>query len=88
MQRLVSYCLNDACRHAALIDVSAYPADTDFRHRSYLEGFQPKVVWLDVVTAATSAIAELLRRERQRIEHFEKQEETSLLILSMGPAAI
>jgi hypothetical protein len=34
------------------------------------------------------AIAELLRRERQRIQDFENQEETSLLILSIGPTAI
>jgi hypothetical protein len=29
VQRLVAYCLNDACRHTALIDVSSYPADTE-----------------------------------------------------------
>ena len=62
--------------------------DTDFRERSYVEGFPPKIIWLDVGNAATTAIAELLRRERQRIEHFEKQEEASLLILSIGPTAI
>ena len=35
-QRLVASCLNDACRHVALIDVSAYPAETEvpsFRSR-------------------------------------------------------
>ena len=35
-QRLIASCLNDACRHVALIDVSAYPADTEvpsFRSR-------------------------------------------------------
>jgi hypothetical protein len=26
---LVAYCLNDACRHVALIDVSSYPTDTE-----------------------------------------------------------
>jgi hypothetical protein len=26
--RLVAYCLNDSCRHQALIDVSKYPGDT------------------------------------------------------------
>jgi hypothetical protein len=30
----------------------------------------------------------LLRRERGRIDRFEKQEETALLILSIGPTAI
>ena len=36
VQRLVASCLNDACRHVALIDVSAYLADTEvpwFRSR-------------------------------------------------------
>ena len=29
VQNLVAYCLNDACRHTALIDVSSYPAETE-----------------------------------------------------------
>ncbi len=29
VQRLIASCLNDACRHTALIDVSSYPADTE-----------------------------------------------------------
>lgn len=62
--------------------------DTDFRERSYVEGFPPKVVWLDVGTAGTVPIAELLRRERSRIERLETDRETSLLILSIGPTAI
>jgi hypothetical protein len=26
--RLIAYCLNDACRHQAIIDVSSDPSDT------------------------------------------------------------
>jgi hypothetical protein len=36
VQRLIASCLNPACRHEALIDVSSYPADTEipsFRSR-------------------------------------------------------
>ena len=29
VQRLVATCLNDACRHQGLIDVSNYPANTE-----------------------------------------------------------
>jgi NAD(P)-dependent dehydrogenase (short-subunit alcohol dehydrogenase family) len=29
VQNLIASCLNDACRHVALIDVSRYPADTE-----------------------------------------------------------
>ena len=58
--------------------------DTDFRERSYVEGFPPKIIWLDVGNAGTEAIAELLRRECRRIEDFDNQKESSVLILSIG----
>jgi hypothetical protein len=29
VQHLVATCLNDACRHQGLIDVSSYPADAE-----------------------------------------------------------
>jgi hypothetical protein len=29
VQHLIAFCLNDACGHQALIDVSSYPAETD-----------------------------------------------------------
>ena len=62
--------------------------DTDFREESFVEGFPPKVIWLDIGNAGTTAIADLLRRERQRVDIFEKQAETSMLILSIGASAI
>ena len=37
VQNLVAYCLNDACRHTALIDVSSYPAETG------VPSFRPRV---------------------------------------------
>jgi hypothetical protein len=39
VQRLVASCLNDACRHVALIDVSKYPAETE------VPWFRSRVVW-------------------------------------------
>lgn len=62
--------------------------DTDFRERSYVEGAPPKVVWLDVGNAGTQAIEGLLRREHDRIERFGESEESSVLILSLGPNAV
>ena len=62
--------------------------DTDFRDRSFVEGFPPKIIWLDVGNAGTAAIESLLRRERARIERFERLQGTSLLILSIGPNAV
>lgn len=62
--------------------------DTDFRERSYVEGFPPKVIWLDVGSAGTEAVAALLRRERDRVQRFHAQEDVSLLILSIGVSAV
>jgi predicted nuclease of predicted toxin-antitoxin system len=59
--------------------------DTDFRERSMAHGTPPKVVWLDVGNAGTTAIAYLLRQERQRIEAFKLEAETSVLVLPIGP---
>ena len=44
VQKLIASCLNDACRHIALIDVSRYPADTE-------------VPWFDRGWSAPSAAA-------------------------------
>lgn len=57
--------------------------DTDFRERSFVEGFPPKVIWLDVGNAGTARIATLFGSERERIERFLLSEDSSLLILSM-----
>jgi hypothetical protein len=37
VQNLIASCLNDACRHTALIDVSGYPAETK------VPSFRPRV---------------------------------------------
>ena len=62
--------------------------DTDFRERSYVEGAPPKVVWLDVGNAGTKAIEGLLRREHERVDRFAESDESSVLILSLGPNAV
>jgi predicted nuclease of predicted toxin-antitoxin system len=61
--------------------------DTDFRERSFVEGFPPKVIWLDVGNSGTAMIAELLRQGHARVEAFERQAETSFLILSLASSA-
>ena len=61
--------------------------DTDFRERSFVEGFPPKIIWLDVGNAGTKAIEGLLRRARTRVENFGVNEDSSLLVLPFGAAA-
>jgi len=58
--------------------------DTDFRERSFVEGFPPKVIWLDVGNANTTQVAELLRKQRDRVQAFGNQDESSFLILSLS----
>ncbi len=62
--------------------------DTDFRERSFVEGFPPKVIWLDVANAGTGQIAALLQSECQRVQRFVELTDASLLILSIGTSAI
>ena len=62
--------------------------DTDFRERSFVEGFPPKVIWLDVGNAGTAPIVGLLQSERPRVEHFDGSTRASLLILSIGTSAV
>jgi predicted nuclease of predicted toxin-antitoxin system len=55
--------------------------DSDFRQRVFLYGPPPKVIWLSVGNAGTSAIAELLRRQVHRIRQFAASAEEGLLVL-------
>ena len=32
VRRLIAYCLNDACRHQAVIEVWSYPPETEIAH--------------------------------------------------------
>ena len=54
VQNLIAYCLNDACRHTALIDVSNYPAETE------VPSFGPRVV----VASMCDRIGKSSRRRR------------------------
>ena len=74
--------------HARLHGFTIVSKDTDFRERSFLEGFPPKVIWLDVGNAGTDTIALLLESERDRVRRFGSAEDASLLILSAGLGAV
>lgn len=67
--------------HARVHGFMIVSKDDDFRQRSFLEGAPPKVVWLHVGNAGTGVIAQLLRREGQRLAAFESEEESALLIV-------
>jgi len=56
--------------------------DTDFRERSFVEGFPPKVVWLHLGNAGTIEIATRLRDAQAAITHFVADSDQSLLVIS------
>ncbi len=74
--------------HARALGFTIVSKNTDFRERSFVDGFPPKVIWLDVGHAGTAQIAALLQGERQRVERFEQSVDASLLILSIGASAV
>ena len=42
VQRLIASCLNDACRHQGLVDVSGYAADTEVLSREVRQVRRPR----------------------------------------------
>ena len=55
--------------------------DSDFHQRSLVEGFPPKVVWVQRGNCTTAAIIELLRQSVRSILDFEQDDVASFLIL-------
>ena len=58
VQQLVAYCLNDACRHTALIDVSDYLADTEV---PWFRG--PNAAWVSAFTRRCSKVINWIEHE-------------------------
>lgn len=59
--------------------------DEDFVTLSVLRGAPPKVVWLNVGNAGTSAITELLLLSANVIDQFVTHPEVGFLALGFGP---
>lgn len=57
--------------------------DNDFRQKSFLFGFPPKVVWLSVGNGGTKVIRELLLASIPEIKRFAENPEEGLLVLSI-----
>ena len=57
--------------------------DTDFQERSALHGAPPKVIWLAIGNAGTSAVADLLSRSQEALLSFDTDTDASVLALSL-----
>jgi len=60
--------------------------DNDFRQYAFLHGPPPKVVWLSVGNAGTTAIANLLRSQAGIVRTFDSDPVHSLLVLATTTA--
>jgi predicted nuclease of predicted toxin-antitoxin system len=56
--------------------------DSDFPHRSSLQGHPPKVIWVALGNCSTSAVEELLRRCIREVREFLADSEKAFLVLS------
>ena len=55
--------------------------DTDFRNRSVIHGFPPKVIWIGIGNCATRVVENNLRRYIADIKEFAKDANAGLFIL-------
>ena len=55
--------------------------DSDFNQLSFLYGAPPKVIWLRVGNCTTEDIEQKLRSHIAEIAAFDKEEETSVMII-------
>ncbi len=68
--------------HAKAGEFIIVSKDTDFRERSFIEGFPPKVVWLNLGNAGTMEIAVRLQRAQPAVATFVANLDESLLVIS------
>lgn len=61
--------------------------DGDFSGRSALYGAPPKVIWLTVGNCSTGAIERRLRAQREEIEAFATEADTTLLVIESDDGA-
>ena len=55
--------------------------DSDFRHRSSLRGFPPKVIWIALGNCSTRAVEDLLRQRVTEVTAFLADEVKAFLVL-------
>ena len=68
--------------HAKVEGFVIVSKDTDFRERSFVEGFPPKVIWVSLGNAGTVVIAARLRDAQPAVTTFLAAPDESLLVIS------
>jgi predicted nuclease of predicted toxin-antitoxin system len=56
--------------------------DDDFRQRAFLTGAPSKVIWIRLGNCRTSDVERILRSRQSNVDHFLRDAEASVLVLS------
>ena len=56
--------------------------DADFHQRSFVYGFPPKVVWVQLGNCTTTDVEQVIRKNFAAIKEFYDDAETAFLVLS------
>ncbi len=67
--------------YAAKNNFTIISKDSEFHQRSFLLESPPKVIWISCGNASTDQILSLIRSSKKRISDFQKDRESSFLVL-------
>ena len=56
--------------------------DSDFHQRSFVFGFPPKVIWVQLGNCTTTEVEQLIRKDFDAIKGFYENTEAAFLVLS------
>jgi predicted nuclease of predicted toxin-antitoxin system len=56
--------------------------DSDFRQRSFVFGFPPKVIWVQLGNCTTSEVEQVIRNDFDVIKTFYEDTEAAFLVLT------
>ena len=68
-------------RHARQNELAIVTKDADFSEMSLLQGFPPNVVWIRRGNCSTQEIEDLLRHNREAVEHLQENPESGVVEL-------
>ena len=74
--------VRDVWLYAARNDLVIVTKDSDFRQRSFLRGYPPKVIWIGLGNCSTSMVEDLLRRRITQVTEFLADRVKAFLVLS------
>jgi predicted nuclease of predicted toxin-antitoxin system len=72
----------DVWEYAVRSEFAIVTKDSDFRHRSSLRGYPPKVIWIALGNCSTEMVEDLLRQRVAEVAEFLADEVKAFLVLS------